>query len=94
MAAGKHPLLLLEILGRNFRWVGRGWSDCRSIEADVNAPNDADRQENKHVDAKSPSDGEKARGQAAWIATSQHLATLPQMRVSRHDQTSFPSRSC
>ena len=56
--------------------MGRGWSDCGASEADVNAPNDADRKDNKHVDTKNPSDGEKVRGTMARIAASKHLATL------------------
>ena len=55
--------------------MGRGWSDCGASEADVNAPNDAGRKDNKHVDTKNPSDGEEVRGTMARIA-SKHPATL------------------
>ena len=73
---------LLKIpLGLDIRCVG--WRcDCRasgdSSDTDVNAPNDAGHNDNKHVDTKSPNDDEKARGSAAWIAVSTHPATLPQ----------------
>jgi hypothetical protein len=67
---------LLEIpFGLDIRCGGRGWSDCGASEADVSAPNDAGRKDNKHVDTKSPSDGEMVRGTMARIA-SKHLATL------------------
>ena len=61
----------------------RGRSDCGASEADVNAPNDADRKDNKHVDTKNPSHGEKMRGTMARIAASEHPATLHSVKGSR-----------
>ena len=76
--------------------MGRGWSDCGAREADVNAPNDAGRKDNKHVDTKNPSDGEKVRGTMARIAASKHLATLHSVKggIYLRIGTSAPSKDC
>lgn len=72
--------------------MGRGWSDCGASEADVNAPNDADRKDNKHVDTKSPSDGEKVRGTMARIAARKHPATLHSVKGGIYLRKSEPPR--
>ena len=72
--------------------MGRGWSDCGAREADVKAPNDADCKDNKHVDTKNPSDGEKVRGTMARIAASKHLATLHSVKGGIYLRKSEPPR--
>ena len=71
----------------------RGRSDCGASEADVNAPNDDGRKDNKHVDTKSPSDGEKVRGTMARIAARKHLATLHSVKGGIYLRKSEPPRS-
>ena len=64
-----------------------------SSEADVNAPNDADRKDNKQVDAKSPSDGEEVRGTMVRIAASKHPATLHSVKGGSYLRKSEPPRT-
>ena len=71
---------LLEIpFGLDIRCVGRGRSDCGAGEADVNAPNDSDRKNNKHVDTKSPSDGEKVRGTMGIKSGGDYMPATPSL---------------
>ena len=71
---------------------GAGVELLWASEAYVNAPNDADRKDNKHVDTKSPSDGAKARGTMARIAARKHPATLHSVKRGIYLRKSEPPR--